>query len=176
MPFPHVSPGPNVPTSDVEDERLSDTLCNARPLWESAPTPRFLDAALDGGETAVATAVNHQHRREPKEDGFASIVDSVVPFGSRERRVRLILDGRCWRHEQRILALLTESLGIRQIAEGMSLAEKTGKNYVSHLPFKLDMRGRTQVAAFAARLSEKLDISIGSLPTPSKGCPGRKRV
>ncbi len=98
MPFPHVSPGPNVPTSDVEDERLSDTLCNARSLWESAPTPGFLDAALDGGETAVAAAVNHQHRREPKEDGFASTVDSVVPFGSLERRVRLILDGRCWRH------------------------------------------------------------------------------
>jgi len=43
----------------------------------------------------------------------------------------------------------------------MSLAEETGKNDVSHLPFKLDMRGRTEVAAFAARLSEKLDISIG---------------
>lgn len=54
--------------------------------------------------------------------------------------------------ERRILSLLAESLTNRQIAERMFLAEKTVKNYVSHLLLKLDMRGRTEAAVFAARL------------------------
>lgn len=54
--------------------------------------------------------------------------------------------------ERRILALLAESLTNRQIANRMFLAEKTVKNYVSHLLLKLDMRGRTEAAVFAARL------------------------
>ena len=54
--------------------------------------------------------------------------------------------------ERRILGLLAESLTNRQIAARMFLAEKTVKNYVSHLLLKLDMRGRTEAAVFAARL------------------------
>ncbi|MCU1393067.1 MAG: two component transcriptional regulator, LuxR family [Ilumatobacteraceae bacterium] len=54
--------------------------------------------------------------------------------------------------ERRILALLAESLTNRQIAARMFLAEKTVKNYVSHLLLKLDMRGRTEAAVFASRL------------------------
>lgn len=59
--------------------------------------------------------------------------------------------------EQRLLSLLAESLTNRQIAGRMYLAEKTVKNYVSHLLVKLDMHGRTEAAVFAARLSERLD-------------------
>jgi two-component system response regulator DevR len=57
--------------------------------------------------------------------------------------------------ERRILGFLAESLTNRQIAEQMFLAEKTVKNYVSHLLLKLDMRGRTEAAVFAARLAER---------------------
>jgi two-component system, NarL family, response regulator DevR len=39
----------------------------------------------------------------------------------------------------------------RQIAERMYLAEKTVKNYVSHLLAKLGMERRSEAAAFAAR-------------------------
>ncbi|MCW2945283.1 MAG: two component transcriptional regulator, LuxR family, partial [Actinoallomurus sp.] len=40
----------------------------------------------------------------------------------------------------------------RQIGEHLFLAEKTVKNYVSNLFTKLDMRRRTQAAAFVAQL------------------------
>ena len=56
--------------------------------------------------------------------------------------------------EKRVLDLIGEGLTNRQIAERMSLAEKTAKNYVSSLLTKLGMQRRSQAAAFAARLAE----------------------
>ena len=56
--------------------------------------------------------------------------------------------------EKRVLDLIGEGLTNRQIAERMSLAEKTAKNYVSALLTKLGMQRRSQAAAFAARLAE----------------------
>ncbi|HEY2442016.1 MAG TPA: response regulator transcription factor [Streptosporangiaceae bacterium] len=55
--------------------------------------------------------------------------------------------------ERRILELIGEGLTNRQIGERMYLAEKTVKNYVSAVFAKLGMERRTQVAAYAARLS-----------------------
>ena len=57
--------------------------------------------------------------------------------------------------ERKILALVTEGLTNRQIAERLFLAEKTVKNYVSHLLAKLGMARRAEVAAFGARLAER---------------------
>src|SRR6202011_940522 len=57
--------------------------------------------------------------------------------------------------ERRILDLITEGMTNRQIAEEMFLAEKTVKNYVSHLLAKLGMARRSEAAAYAARLSER---------------------
>jgi DNA-binding NarL/FixJ family response regulator len=57
--------------------------------------------------------------------------------------------------ERRILELISEGLTNRQIAEQMYLAEKTVKNYVSHLLAKLGMARRSEAAAFAARLAER---------------------
>lgn len=57
--------------------------------------------------------------------------------------------------ERRLLDLIAEGLTNRQIGERMYLAEKTVKNYVSTLLSKLGMSRRTQVAAYAARLSER---------------------
>jgi DNA-binding NarL/FixJ family response regulator len=54
--------------------------------------------------------------------------------------------------ERQILTLIGEGLTNRQIGERLFLAEKTVKNYVSHLFTKLNMRRRTQAAALAARL------------------------
>jgi DNA-binding NarL/FixJ family response regulator len=59
--------------------------------------------------------------------------------------------------EKRVLELIGEGLTNRQIAERMFLAEKTVKNYVSSLLTKLGMQGRTQAAAFSARLSADKD-------------------
>ena len=53
--------------------------------------------------------------------------------------------------EQRILGLIGQGLTNRQIAEEMSLAEKTVKNYVSAMLAKLGLSSRTQAALFAAK-------------------------
>lgn len=57
--------------------------------------------------------------------------------------------------ERRILELISEGRTNRQIAEAMFLAEKTVKNYVSHLLAKLGMARRSEAAAYAARISER---------------------
>lgn len=57
--------------------------------------------------------------------------------------------------ERRILDLIAEGRTNRQIGETMFLAEKTIKNYVSHLLAKLGMERRAEAAAYAARLSER---------------------
>lgn len=54
--------------------------------------------------------------------------------------------------ERTLLGLLAEGLTNKQIADRMSLAEKTVKNYVSRLLAKLGMQRRTQAAVFATRL------------------------
>jgi DNA-binding NarL/FixJ family response regulator len=64
--------------------------------------------------------------------------------------------------ERKILELISEGLTNRQIAEQMYLAEKTVKNYVSHLLAKLGMARRSEAAAYAARLAER---RRGSPPT-----------
>jgi len=54
--------------------------------------------------------------------------------------------------ERAVLELLGEGLTNRQIGERMQLAEKTVKNYVSHLLAKLGMERRTQAAILATEL------------------------
>ncbi|MFB9835259.1 response regulator [Actinoallomurus acaciae] len=61
--------------------------------------------------------------------------------------------------ERQILELIGEGLTNRQIGERLFLAEKTVKNYVSNLFTKLDMRRRTQAAAFVAQLKATGDRS-----------------
>ena len=53
--------------------------------------------------------------------------------------------------EKRVLDLIGEGLTNRQIAERMSLAEKTAKNYVSALLMKLGLQRRSQAAVLAVR-------------------------
>lgn len=57
--------------------------------------------------------------------------------------------------ENKILDLISQGMTNKQIAETLFLAEKTVKNYVSHLLAKLGMKRRSEAAAYAARLSEK---------------------
>ncbi|MFC4003483.1 response regulator [Prauserella oleivorans] len=53
--------------------------------------------------------------------------------------------------ERRVLDLVARGLTNRQIAEELTLAEKTVKNYVSSLLHKLGFERRTEAAVFAAR-------------------------
>ena len=57
--------------------------------------------------------------------------------------------------ERRILDLIADGRTNREIADTMFLAEKTVKNYVSHLLSKLGMARRSEAAAYAARLEER---------------------
>lgn len=57
--------------------------------------------------------------------------------------------------ESKILDLISQGMTNKQIAQVLFLAEKTVKNYVSHLLAKLGMKRRSEAAAYAARLSEK---------------------
>lgn len=59
--------------------------------------------------------------------------------------------------EQQVLTYIGEGLTNRQISTRMNLAEKTVKNYVSHVLAKLGMRSRTQAAVLAAELRHKSD-------------------
>jgi DNA-binding NarL/FixJ family response regulator len=70
----------------------------------------------------------------------------------RERRDPL---GALSDQEKVVLELIGQGLTNRQIAERMFLAEKTVKNYVSHLLAKLGMQRRTQAAVLAAELREQ---------------------
>lgn len=58
--------------------------------------------------------------------------------------------------EKRVLELIGEGLTNREIAERMFLSEKTVKNYVSSLLTKLGMSRRSQVAALAARIGDRV--------------------
>lgn len=57
--------------------------------------------------------------------------------------------------ERTLLDLIGEGLTNRQIAGRMFLAEKTVKNYVSHLLAKLGMERRTQAAVLATELRDR---------------------
>jgi two-component system response regulator DevR len=57
--------------------------------------------------------------------------------------------------ERQILEGIGRGLTNRQIAEELYLAEKTVKNYVSHLLTKLGFSRRTEAAALSARLDER---------------------
>ena len=57
--------------------------------------------------------------------------------------------------ERRILDRIAQGETNRQIAEGLFLAEKTVKNYVSNLLAKLGMQRRTEAAIFATRLADQ---------------------
>jgi two-component system response regulator DevR len=61
--------------------------------------------------------------------------------------VRMLTD-----QERVVLDLIGDGLTNREIAERMVLAEKTVKNYVSHLMAKLGLTRRTQVAVLASQL------------------------
>jgi two-component system, NarL family, response regulator DevR len=57
--------------------------------------------------------------------------------------------------ERKVLDLIALGKTNRQIAEGLFLAEKTVKNYVSNLLAKLGMSRRTEAAVFAVRTAQE---------------------
>lgn len=57
--------------------------------------------------------------------------------------------------ERRILTLVSQGKTNREIGVGLSLAEKTVRNYVSNILAKVGMRNRTQLAAYFVKLANR---------------------
>src|SRR5690349_11377720 len=87
-----------------------------------------------------------------------SLFDTLVPAQVRNRgpapasgdRLATLTD-----QERSVLRLIGEGLTNRQIGERMGLAEKTVKNYTSHLLAKLGLERRTQAAILATQLRDQ---------------------
>jgi DNA-binding NarL/FixJ family response regulator len=67
--------------------------------------------------------------------------------------------------ERRVLDLMTRGLTNGQIAEGLALAEKTVRNYVTNILAKVGVRNRTEAAAMVARSP----LRDGHRVVPSRG-------
>ena len=74
------------------------------------------------------------------------------PAAAGSERLALLTD-----QERIVLLLIGQGLTNRQIGERMGLAEKTVKNYTSHLLAKLGLERRTQAAILATELRDGAD-------------------
>jgi two-component system, NarL family, response regulator DevR len=79
----------------------------------------------------------------------------VVPQPRVARSVESDRLGLLTDQERSVLRLIGEGLTNRQIGERMGLAEKTVKNYTSHLLAKLGLQRRTQAAILATQLRDR---------------------
>ena len=82
--------------------------------------------------------------------------------------------------ERTVLRLIGEGLTNRQIGDRMGLAEKTVKNYTSHLLAKLGLERRTQAAILATELrdrpaADRVRLSAAAAPTSGPRCPTGRR-
>jgi two-component system, NarL family, response regulator DevR len=156
------------------DMRLPDgdgaELC--RGLRDSVPGLRCLvltsyaeQEALDAAVRAGASGFLLKQVRGPAlvsavhtVAGGGTLFDDVAPAVARARkpsaagsdRLALLTD-----QERTVLRLIGEGLTNRQIGGRMGLAEKTVKNYTSHLLAKLGLERRTQAAILATELRDR---------------------
>jgi RNA polymerase sigma factor (sigma-70 family) len=99
--------------------------------------------ALDELAEAVRAAVRGEALMDPE---AAEILQRRMEGGVSDELAKLSPQ------ERNVLKLIAEGMTNRQIAEELDLAEKTVKNYVSNLLRKLDMRRRSEAAAYRASL------------------------
>ena len=81
--------------------------------------------------------------------GGVLLVEGPPPGRAGDDRLAILTD-----QERSVLRLIGEGLTNRQIGERMGLAEKTVKNYTSHLLAKLGFERRTQAAILATELRD----------------------
>ena len=100
---------------------------------------------------AVRTIASGQSLLDPRTT--AQVLDRMRTAAEKKGPVAMLSE-----QERTVLGLIGEGLTNRQIGERMSLAEKTVKNYVSHLLAKLGMQRRTQAAVLATELRRTGDL------------------
>jgi DNA-binding NarL/FixJ family response regulator len=121
---------------DVSEEELLETIRALR-RGESRLTPQ------------IARKVMDQFRRLSKDD---SAVADRRSTGLAVAATEQLTD-----KEERVLSLITEGMSNRQIANSMSLAEGTIKNYVSRIMDKLHANTRTELAVLSSRQRRDVD-------------------
>jgi two-component system, NarL family, response regulator DevR len=159
------------PAVVVVDMRLPDgdgvDLC--RRLLARVPALRCLvltSYADDEAQAAAAEAgASGYLLKQVRGSALVSAVRTVAAGGSlfeesvpRPRRETSPADERLallTEQERTVLMLIGEGLTNRQIGARMGLAEKTVKNYTSHLLAKLGFERRTQAAILATRLRDR---------------------
>ena len=163
------------PDVTVVDMRLPDgdgaEVC--RKLRERVPGLRCLVLTSFPDEDAVAAAVaagaSGYVLKQVRGSALVSAVHTVAGGGTlfdrdtgvptsaarrrpaeRDRRLAVLTE-----QERTVLRLIGEGLTNRQIGTRMGLAEKTVKNYTSHLLAKLGLERRTQAAILATELRDR---------------------
>ncbi|MGY1822437.1 response regulator [Geodermatophilus sp. SYSU D00079] len=162
------------PDVTVVDMRLPDgdgaEVC--RLLRERVPDQRCLVLTSYSDDDAVAAAVAAGAAgyllKQVRGSALVSAVRTVAAGGTlfdqdpavavaarsrpveRDRRLAVLTE-----QERTVLRLIGEGLTNRQIGERMGLAEKTVKNYTSHLLAKLGLERRTQAAILATELRDR---------------------
>ncbi len=131
---------------------------------ERHPAADAVDEARAG---AAAAGVSGYLLKQVRGPALVSAVRTVATGGSlfedlgtvaRPRRAGSDLDGRLASltdQERTVLELIGEGLTNRQIGARMGLAEKTVKNYTSHLLAKLGFERRTQAAILATQVRNR---------------------
>ena len=153
----------------VLDLPLAGATEASRRLRAALPRLRFLLLSADDAGGAQVPAMGpgvSAHLRKPVRSrtliAAVHVLAAGLPLtpaglnGVVEHRRELVgdrLEGLTER-ERTVLRLIGEGLTNRQIADRMGLAEKTVKNYTSHLLAKLGLERRTQAAILATRLRE----------------------
>jgi two-component system, NarL family, response regulator DevR len=162
------------PDVTVVDMRLPDgdgaEVC--RKLRERVPGLRCLVLTSFPDEDAVAAAVaagaSGYVLKQVRGSALVTAVRTVADGGTlfdrdvgaaasarrrpaeRDRRLAVLTE-----QERTVLRLIGEGLTNRQIGVRMGLAEKTVKNYTSHLLAKLGLERRTQAAILATELRDR---------------------
>jgi DNA-binding NarL/FixJ family response regulator len=121
---------------DVSEEELLETIRALR-RGESRLTPQ------------IARKVMDQFRRLSRNDGAVS--------ARRPVDVADAVTEQLTEKEETVLSLITEGMSNRQIANSMSLAEGTVKNYVSRIMDKLHANTRTELAVLSSRQRRNVD-------------------
>jgi DNA-binding NarL/FixJ family response regulator len=121
---------------DVSEEELLETI-RALCRGESRLTPQ------------IARKVMDQFRRLSKDESAGATRRSA---GIADAATEQLTD-----KEDKVLSLITEGMSNRQIANSMSLAEGTIKNYVSRIMDKLHANTRTELAVLSSRQRRDVD-------------------
>jgi DNA-binding NarL/FixJ family response regulator len=121
---------------DVSEEELLETIRALR-RGESRLTPQ------------IARKVMDQFRRLSKDESAAA--------GRRSAGLAVAATEQLTDKEEKVLSLITEGMSNRQIANSMSLAEGTIKNYVSRIMDKLHANTRTELAVLSSRQRRDVD-------------------